>query len=66
MKKILLLAIPTDRSAERLLRPLKVYIIFNLQGFCGICRKQCHYEFNYGILHIMYRILCKTEGSRPY
>ena len=36
-------------------------------GFCGICRscgicqRQCHYEFKYGTLKIMYRIECKTE-----
>ena len=32
--------------------------------YCGICRRQCYYE--YGILKVIYRILCKTEGSRPY
>ena len=36
------------------------------KAFCGNFWRQCHYEFCHCILKIMYRILCKTEGSRPY
>ena len=34
--------------------------------FCGICRRQCHYELKgfFFFLKIMYRTLCKTEGSK--
>ena len=38
---------------------------FGLAIFCGIVKDNATMS-SVGYLKIMYRILCKTEGSRPY